>query len=292
MVGSTGFERGPLLNRGSEAWADWTDPSIIQSWIKWRENAAIHHSELTRCLLERTGLYLGAHVLDLASGTGEPALTMAERVGESGRVVASDIAPEFVATIISDAVERGLSNVTAIQFDACNIPFPDETFNVVTCRLGAMYFDPLEKALGEIFRVLQPGGRLALLTWGMPETGSFYPSCVFPFLQRSGIDPPGPNAPSLLRFSPPGSLASGLAAAGFHDVAEERMEAEMAWPGPPSEAWQHLYESSASLRHVFDTLGEVEFAEAHADAMSALEEHFDGEFTKTTVEVVVGSGSR
>jgi len=292
MVGSTGFQRSPTQNGGAEAWSDWTNPSIIQSWIAWREKASKQQEELTRLLLERTGLYLGAHALDLASGTGEPALTIAERVGSSGRVVAGDIAPEFVATIISDALARGLSNVTAIQFDACNLPFPNETFDVVTCRLGAMYFNPLETALGEIHRVLTLGGRVALMTWGMPEAGTFYSDCVFPFLQRSRIEPPGPNEPSWFRFSPPGSLASGLVHAGFHDVAEERVEARMAWPGPPEEAWRHVYETSGSLRHVFDALDDKAFDEAYSEAMRALVEHWDGEYTTTTVEVVIGSGSR
>ena len=126
----------------------------------------------------------------------------------------------------------------------------------------------------------------------MPEGGSLFSSGVLPFLQRSNIMPPHPLAPTPLRFSPPGSLAAELAAAGFREASEDRLTVELAWPGPPEEAWQHLYETSPSLRHVFDALDSEEFAVAHAEALEAMGRLWDGQATRSTMEIVIGTGYR
>jgi len=275
-----------------QAWQEWTDPSIIEAWIKWKDKAALHQAELTRFLLDRTGLFVGASVLDLASGTGEPALTLAGKVGDSGRVTATEISDEFIGCIQRQALRNGNSNLTVVKAEACNLPFPDESFDIVTSRLGAMYFVPIEQAMSEIRRVLKPGGRVALLTWGMPEQSSYYKSCVFPFLMRTDVDPPLRDQPTLWRFSPPGSLYSALEAGGFDHVAEDRATLAMRWPGEPSEFWQHLYEVAASFRAIFDSLTGDSFAEAYDEAQAMLGEMYDGGATTMTAEVVVGSGTR
>jgi ubiquinone/menaquinone biosynthesis C-methylase UbiE len=292
MFGDIGSEGGTVASFRRQAWQEWTDPSIIEAWIKWKDKAALHQAELTRFLLDRTGLFVGANVLDLASGTGEPALTLAGKVGDLGRVTATEISDEFINCIQSQAIRRGHANLTVVKAEACNLPFPDESFDVVTSRLGAMYFVPVEQAMSEIRRVLKPGGRVSLLTWGMPEQSSYYKSCVFPFLMRTNVDPPARHEPTLLRFSPPGSLCSTLEAAGFGDVSEDRDILSLSWPGEPSEFWQHLYEVAASLRTIFDSLTGDCFTEAYDEAQTMLSQMFDGEATTMTAEVVVGSGTR
>jgi SAM-dependent methyltransferase len=282
---------GPGASYRRQAWSEWTDPAIIEAWIRWKDQAAIHHQHLTSKLLERSGIFMGARVLDLASGTGEPALTLSEIVSPSGSVVATEISPEFVSTIQSEAAMRGIGNLTVIQAEASSLPFPSESFDVAVSRLGAMYFVPLNESLAEVKRVLKPSGRASFLTWGMPEQGTYYASCVFPFLMRSRIVPPPPDAPTPLRFSPPGSLASELTAAGFVDVTEERHLVDLPWPGPPEELWEHLYQIASPLRYVFDSLSCDDFAEAYAEAIAALRMWWDGTHTTTTVEVVVGSGA-
>jgi ubiquinone/menaquinone biosynthesis C-methylase UbiE len=67
---------------------DWTDVATIEAWRRWREPFAVQTQALTSALVEAAEIEPGHRVLDLASGAGEPALTLARRVGPSGRVVA------------------------------------------------------------------------------------------------------------------------------------------------------------------------------------------------------------
>lgn len=271
-----------------QAWADWTDVSIIRAWLAWRDKAASHHRGLTDTLMEKIGPVHGLSVLDLASGLGEPAFTLAKAVGPNGHVTATEITEEFVASVLG----QGVPNLTAVQADACAIPFPDASFDLVTSQLGAMYFFPVSRAFGEAKRVLKPGGKIAILTWGMPEQGTFFANCVFPFLARSNIDPPPPDAPTPFRFSAPQRLTNELSNAGFQGVKEERCIVEMIWPGPPEELWDCLYETSASLRAVFDALTPEQFAEAKAESIALMGRDATDSSTLTAAEVVIGTAFR
>lgn len=290
------MDRGTEADNGEgetfrcQAWAEWTDASIIAAWLKWGNKAAIHHRSLTELLTQSLPPLSGLRVLDVASGLGEPALTFARLVADDGHITAVEISSEFVQAIAASARATGIDNLDAIQAEACELPFPDGSFDVVTSRLGAMYFVPISQAMAEIRRVLVPGGKVALLTWGMPEQGTFFASCVFPFLARSHIQPPPSDAPTPFRFSPPNRLTSELKAVGFQDVTEERCIVEMIWPGPPSELWDCLYETSAPLRAVFDSLSPELFAEAKSESLALLGRDATSSTTLTSAEVVIGTG--
>src|SRR5438034_10401215 len=103
-------------------------------------------------------------VLDLASGTGEPAITLASRIGPEGHVIALDLSPELLQIAEERAGERDLTNLTTRQADANNLPFPDQSFDLVTSRFGVMFLD--EDALREACRVLRPSSRACFLAWG------------------------------------------------------------------------------------------------------------------------------
>jgi SAM-dependent methyltransferase len=290
MLNATQSEDGTGEDHRRQAWMEWTDPALISAWIRWKDKAAIHHAELTRFLLSRAGLFEGAQVLDLASGTGEATFSVASVIGPNGRLVATELSAPLILEIYRGAASRGIPNLEVVQADATKLPFPDSSFDIVLSKLSVMYFVPPEKALAEIRRVMKPGGRVALMAWGMPEQGTYYAACVFPFLMRSSIVPPPPDAPTPLRFSPPGSLSAEMSRAGFKDVVEERKLLELKWPGPPPELWRHLYEIASPLRIVFDSLSPTDFQDAYNEAMALLHKNFDGETTTLTIEVNLGIG--
>lgn len=105
-------------------------------------------------------------VLDVGCGAGHTALQMAPHVA---RVDALDLTTPMLEQVARLAAERGLDNVHPRLGDAEAIPFPDEQFEVVTCRLCAHHFQRPGRAVSEMFRVLAPGGRLILIDIVAPD---------------------------------------------------------------------------------------------------------------------------
>src|SRR5205085_10183488 len=109
-------------------------------------------------------------VLDVASGPGEPALSIAAAIAPTGgHVTATDLVPEMLDAATTNASERGVTNVTFQQADAEALPFPDAAFDAVTCRFGVMLFPDVQQARGEMRRGLKPDGQLGGTGWGPRE---------------------------------------------------------------------------------------------------------------------------
>jgi len=96
-------------------------------------------------------------VLDVATGAGHTALAFAPHVAS---VIATDLTPEMLGQTARLAAERGLANLETRPGDAERLPFPDASFDLVTCRLAFHHFPRPEQAIGEFARVLRPGGTL------------------------------------------------------------------------------------------------------------------------------------
>lgn len=104
--------------------------------------------------------------LDVATGAGHTAAVFAPHVA---RVVASDLTPEMLEQVRKLAAEKGLSNMEPALADAEALPFPDQAFDLVTCRIAPHHFPSIEKFLSEVHRVLKPGGTFALVDNVSPD---------------------------------------------------------------------------------------------------------------------------
>jgi ubiquinone/menaquinone biosynthesis C-methylase UbiE len=105
-------------------------------------------------------------MLDVATGTGHTAFAFAPYVRE---VIATDVTPEMLAEGEKLKVELGMRNVEFRIADAHDLPFEDESFDVVTCRRAAHHFVEIGRALREMCRVLRSGGRLVIDDRSVPE---------------------------------------------------------------------------------------------------------------------------
>jgi SAM-dependent methyltransferase len=105
-------------------------------------------------------------LLDIATGAGHTALAFAPKLA---KVTASDITPEMLQQVRKLARERKLSNVVTAQAPAHDLPFPDTSFNLVTCRLAAHHFPNPKAFVREAARVLIPGGTFALVDNVSPD---------------------------------------------------------------------------------------------------------------------------
>jgi ubiquinone/menaquinone biosynthesis C-methylase UbiE len=129
---------------------------------------------ITQALIDDAGIVAGQSILDVAGGSGEPSLTISKRVGPNGSVICTDVVAEMVNIAQSEARQKGLTNIHFRQCAADSLPFENDSFDVVVCRLGAMFFpDPLA-GLREMLRVTKPSGVIALAVWGRSELNPFF----------------------------------------------------------------------------------------------------------------------
>ncbi|RIK41668.1 MAG: hypothetical protein DCC58_12190 [Chloroflexi bacterium] len=271
---------------------EWTAPETVNAWDRWLPKQIGQFGPATALLAEAAGIQAGDTVLDLGSGAGDPAFTLATLVGPSGRVTATDLAEGMVQACREHVQARGVSNIDCLQADAQSLPFPDASFNRVTSKLGAMYFTDVQKALSEIRRVLQPDGRVALVCWGAVERNPYVLHHAGPFFARAEIQPPPPDMPHPFRFAQPGTLAAELERAGFLDVVEETHVVPMPWAGPPEELWQNFYEVAVPVRPLIDGLSPDEREAAIGEVLAGLRQYYDGSYTSPPGAFVIASGAR
>ncbi|MFL6712139.1 MAG: bifunctional demethylmenaquinone methyltransferase/2-methoxy-6-polyprenyl-1,4-benzoquinol methylase UbiE [Sulfurifustis sp.] len=110
------------------------------------------------------GVHAGSRVLDVAGGSGDMTALLAPMVGETGRVVLSDINDAMLDVGRARMADRGIvGNVDFVRADAEALPFPDDHFDCVVIAFGLRNVTHIDRALRSMFRILKPGGRLIVL---------------------------------------------------------------------------------------------------------------------------------
>lgn len=105
-------------------------------------------------------------VLDIGTGAGHTAIAFAPHVAS---VVAFDLTPSMLEETERNAASKGVTNLTTRQGAAENLPFEDASFEIVVCRFTTHHFIDLPKAVGEMARVLKPGGQFVIVDTTVPE---------------------------------------------------------------------------------------------------------------------------
>lgn len=119
-----------------------------------------------RNTIDRLDLKPDASVLDVCCGSGASALPAAERVGDNGRVIGIDLAENLLNLASAKAINKGLNNVEFRVGDMLHTGFADASFDAVVCVFGIFFVPDIAAAMRELWRVLRPGGKLAITTWG------------------------------------------------------------------------------------------------------------------------------
>ena len=155
-------------------------------------------------------------VLDMACGTGEPGLTLAHRHPHT-QVIGLDRAHAMAQAAATVAEAERLGNIRFTIGSGEHLPFADGCFDRVLCRFGVMQFDDPMRGIKELFRVLKPGGKVALSVWSEPNR-VMCPTLTLRVLERFSEQVAWPRTFAL---SEPGQLAGMLLSAGFGSVSEE-----------------------------------------------------------------------
>jgi SAM-dependent methyltransferase len=270
---------------------DWGNQYRLVASEKWKAKSAAMGQPVTAALVEYAQPAPGMQVLDLASGTGEPAISLASRVGQQGHVTATDLSAGLLEIATHRAETRGLKNFAAQVADAHSLPFPDNRFDLATSRFGVMFFqDPLA-ALQELRRVLRPGARACFLVWGTFDQ-PYWQSMMGVVRRHVGGPLLEADAPDPFRFAEPGSLSAVLHSAGFNAVEEETRTLPWAWPGPVEEVWEYAQSVSVPFRPMLERVPAEEWPRVHAKVHAAVRQYWDGEKVAFGASVVLASGKK
>jgi SAM-dependent methyltransferase len=272
---------------------EWTGDRTVAAWRKWHAQIATFTQGATKAILEATHLRPGLRVLDLASGVGDPALSIAREVAPSGRVTATDLGPGMMSLAEELARKKGLTNIEFREANAESLPFADKSYDVLTCRFGVMFFPDLPKALHECYRVLKPGGRAGFVAWGKKEQ-PFFTTTAGIVLKHVPVPPPppDPDAPSLFMFGDRDRLRRALEAAGFSNVHEEDRIVAGRWASSVEEYWEQFTEVAAPFRPLIDQLTAEKKTQAKAEILAALKKFWNGKELNMPLEIVIGTGIR
>ena len=275
----------------TQAKPDWGSSYRLIAAEKWKAKSAAMGRDVTQALVEYARLAEGMQVLDLASGTGEPAISIAQRVGPKGHVSALDLSADLLDIARKRAAQRQLDNITVHQGDAHSLPFPDQTFDLATCRFGVMFFADLNSALRELHRVLRPGARASFAAWG-PFQQPYWQSTMGIVLQHVGGPalPPGGQDP--FRFADPASLSMALAKAGFNHREAFLRNVTWTWLGTAAEVWEYAQAVSTPFRSLLERVPESQWPQINAEVYQAVSRYANDDGIHFGADIVFASGTK
>lgn len=245
-------------------------------------------------IISAVGASDGMRVLDLASGTGQPALPLAQAVLPGGTVVATDLVPEMLSVAEENAAQETISNISFEVLSAEDLPFEDESFDAVTCRFGVMFVSDVESTMRGIRRVLKPGARAAFISWGPIEESPSW--AVVRVIRDVALEeglPKGAVEPILspFRFDDLDKLRDALGTGGFESV--EVSHHVLPWPSlsPPEELFERGMESPA-VQNLFDLLEPDTQKRTREAIIDVFRRYFDGTRANFEASLNLGVGIR
>src|SRR5579864_8689619 len=161
MTETSAQTRSPHFNREATA-STYRDVHLPRVFAPW-----------ARVLLEIQPARPGETVLDVATGPGTVARQAALQVGPSGRVVGVDVSAAMLGVGRSWPVESGAAAIEYVESSAMSMPLNTGTFDAAYCQQGLQHMSDPMQALAEIFRLLKPGGRVAIAIWQQSPFGPF-----------------------------------------------------------------------------------------------------------------------
>lgn len=211
-------ERAQFTAQQTKHWND-----VARGWAARAEWTERNFAPLTAWLRDIGCWRAGSRVLDLACGSGYPAIPAAREVGPGGRVVAVDISQRMLEAAASRARTIGLANIEFVAQDSEAACFEAGSFDAVTHTYGLMFCLDLDRAVGEMQRVVRPDGCAAIVVWDEFRRNPYFEVMFAAAGPLLGLAPPVPGAPGPFRLASADTLAALMRTAGFADVAVERL---------------------------------------------------------------------
>ncbi|NJM46229.1 MAG: class I SAM-dependent methyltransferase [Alkalinema sp. RU_4_3] len=218
--------------------ADYFDHPVLDFWDRFGQQT-----------VDRLALKPGDRVLDVCCGTGASAIPSGLRVGPTGEVLGTDLAEALLELARKKSQHRGLQNITFQVGDFEHLGLPDASFDAVVCVFGIFFVPDMVAATQELWRMVRPGGQLAITSWG---SKIFEPATQF-FWEAIEAERPDLHKKFTPwdRISQPDSLKALLESGGATQVEVFTEQAQHPLSGP--EDWWTMV-LGGGLRGLIDQL--------------------------------------
>lgn len=264
--------------------------SYADAWLKWFEVIERGATALSQRMIELAAIEAADRVLDIGTGSGEPALTAAVRLGAEGRVCAIDRDPEMIAIAASRAGLAGISNVDFEVADIESIELAPTSLDCILARWSLMFVDDLPRVLQKLKRALCPGGRLVIAVWASAEEVPALTLARRVVREHFALPPLvyGPGTP--FGLADVSSTCKQIAAAGFIDLRNETVPVVYHFTSAESYL-QNRLDLTGPLWEGMESAVEGEKREAFAAIEAALQGYrtTTGEYAMTNTAICISA---
>ncbi len=232
-------EASTIIDQQHESWN-----RFAAGWKKWDLVNMQFLQPVGEKIIEQLHLKSESKVLDIASGTGEPGLSIAA-IASQGKVTALDLSEAMLAIAEEHAAERQITNFETLAGDISSLDFADQSIDAISCRMGFMFFPDIPAALSEMHRVLKDDSWLAASVWDMPQKNFWVTVTMGTIAEIMQLEPPPPDAPGMFRCARPGFMGKHLQQAGFRNITETEIPTGLKLD--PETYWEMITEVGAPI---------------------------------------------
>jgi SAM-dependent methyltransferase len=265
--------------------------AAAEAWHRWGPFLGQWLGAATETMFDMARIGPGSRVLDVAAGAGEQSIVAARRVGPSGHVLATDIAPALLERAAADARAAGLANVATRELDGEALDLlPAASFDVVISRVGLIYFPDQQRALAGMRHALKPGGSVAAIVYGTPDRNGFFSIPVKLIRERAKLPAPLPGQPGPFSLGGDGVLEATFAKAGLRDIEVRKVPSPVRLPSA-AECVRFERESFGALHQMMVGLTPAQRDVVWCDIEGALREFEGHDGFVGPCEMLVGVGT-
>lgn len=227
--------------------------AVATGWYTQREEIWDSSRPVSEWMIRRLDPQPGDTVLELAAGLGDTGFMAAGLVGETGRVIITDFAPEMIAAARQRAEEIGVENAEFRTLNAERMDLETDSVDGVLCRWAYMLMIDPAAAFAETRRVLRPGGRLAFSVWADRERNPALSLAGAVLVELGHIPSPDPEAPGPFFLADTGRIRELVVGAGFAEPVIEEVSFRRHFVDQDA-YWRFLIETSATTSPVLRSL--------------------------------------
>jgi len=265
--------------------------AAAEAWDRWEPTIEDWLGAATETMLDLARIGTGSRVLDVAAGAGGQTLAAARRVGPTGRVLATDLAPAILEYADARLRDAGCSYVETAEMDGEHLDVAPGTFDAVISRVGLIYFPDRQAALTGMLRALAPGGRIAALSYSTPERNGFFSVPISVIREVAQLPPPLPGQPGPFSLGSPEVAENALLEAGFVDVESMLVPSPLRLPSA-TDCLHFEQDSFGALHQMLSGLDDAGRAAAWAEIDVRLREFETPEGFVGPCEMLVVGGSK